>query len=104
MFIFFFFYSTPLPIISTFSLTMETWSSQLYFPKLGVADGSILVFDVPSRGTGVKLQETLSGHVASISDIHASGNVMVSADESGNLVTWKAGGHFTKLQEIEGAG
>ena len=84
---------------------MQTsWSSLFYFPKLGVADGSVLVFDVPSRGTGVKLQETLSAHVASISDIHASGNVMVSADESGKLVTWKSGGHFTKLQVIEGAG
>lgn len=71
---------------------------------IGVADGTILVFDVPERGTGVKLQETLSAHTSSISDLHASNNMMVSSDENGDLVTWRAAGHFQKLHYIDGCG
>ncbi|XP_047128680.1 WD repeat-containing protein 54 isoform X1 [Hydra vulgaris] len=73
---------------------------------IGVADGSILVFDIPNKGTTVKLHETLLEHRTSITDLHShssSGN-MISGDEEGNIIVWKAGGHFTKLIEIMGFG
>ena len=71
---------------------------------LGTADGKILVFIVPSKGPSVKLQETLEVHQGSICDIAADGQNMASSDETGKIILWKAGGHFTKTFEIDGFG
>jgi len=71
---------------------------------IGVADGGILVFDVPSKGNGVKLQETISGHDISICDLSSYQSTMVSTDESGKIILWKAGGHFQKLRTLDGYG
>lgn len=68
----------------------------------GTADGSILVFDVPSKGNGVKLQETLNAHDQSITELHTSNDTMISGDEKGKIVVWKAGGYFQKLRVIDG--
>ena len=71
----------------------------------GTADGSILVFDVPTKGTGVKSRESLEGHNGhSICDIASDGDTMVSTDESGKIIIWKAGGTIQKSSEIEGHG
>ena len=70
----------------------------------GVADGSVLVFHVPIKGPGIKLQETLSDHSQSICDIASDGENMVTTDAIGKIIVWKAGGHFTKLTEINGFG
>lgn len=63
-----------------------------------------MVFDIPARGTGVKLQETLSSHVVSIGDLVAKDTKMVSTDETGHMIVWQAGGHFTQLSKIDGFG
>ena len=62
------------------------------------------MFDVPNKGNTVKLQETLLEHRTSITDLHAYSENMISGDEEGNIILWKAGGHFTKLIEIMGFG
>lgn len=72
--------------------------------SIGVADGSVLVFHVPIKGPGIKLQETLNGHSHSICDIASDGDMMVTSDEVGKIIKWKAGGHFTKISEINGFG
>ncbi|XP_031568831.1 WD repeat-containing protein 54-like [Actinia tenebrosa] len=71
---------------------------------VGCSDGGIMVFDVPSHGTGVKLQETLGSHVVSVCDLVAKDTKMVSADETGHMIVWQAGGHFTQLSKIDGFG
>ena len=71
---------------------------------VGAADGAILVYEIPPRGTSFKFQETLSSHDFSIADLQSSGESMVSADESGKIVLWKSGGHFTNLLSIDGYG
>lgn len=70
----------------------------------GVADGSVLIFHVPIKGPGIKLQETLTDHSQSICDIASDGEKMATSDEIGKIIVWKAGGHFTKLTEIDGFG
>lgn len=80
---------------------VKTYYFQVVF-FLGTADGSILVFDVPSKGNGVKLQETLNAHDQSITELHASNDTMISGDEKGKIVVWKAGGYFQKLRVIDG--
>ncbi|EDO41534.1 predicted protein [Nematostella vectensis] len=71
---------------------------------VGSSDGGIMVFDVPARGTGVKLQETLSSHNGAICDLVSHGGKMVSSDESGHMIIWQSGGHFTQLSQIKGFG
>lgn len=71
---------------------------------VGAADGAILVYEIPPRGTSLKFQETLSSHDFSIADLQASGDTMISADESGKIVIWKSGGHFSSLLSIDGYG
>lgn len=63
-----------------------------------------MVFDVPSRGTGVKLQETLSSHAEPICDLVGKDSRMISTDDSGLIIVWQAGGHFTQLSKIDGCG
>ncbi|KXJ18917.1 WD repeat-containing protein 54 [Exaiptasia diaphana] len=71
---------------------------------VGSSDGGIMVFDVPARGTGVKLQETLSTHAEPICDLVGKDSKMVSSDDTGYMIVWQAGGHFTQLSKIDGFG
>lgn len=71
---------------------------------VGTSEGKIMVFDIPSRGTAVKLQETLSSHKVAICELEAEGPRMVSADEEGNIILWQSGGHFTEIIKINGKG
>lgn len=71
---------------------------------VGTSEGKIMVFDVPLRGTAVKLQETLGSHKVAICELEAQGGRMVSTDEEGNMTLWQSGGHFTEIIKIEGKG
>lgn len=71
---------------------------------VGTADGVILVYEIPSNGTALKFIETLAMHDSSVTDIWASGETMISADESGKIIIWKSGPHFTDIRTIEGYG
>ena len=71
---------------------------------LGTSEGGIMVFDIPSRGTAVKLQETLTSHNTAICELESQGGRMVSTDEEGNIILWQSGGHFTEIVKIEGKG
>lgn len=70
----------------------------------GTSEGKIMVFDIPSRGTAVKLQETLSSHKGAICELESQDQRMVSADEEGNIILWQSGGHFTEVMKINGKG
>ena len=63
-----------------------------------------MVFDIPPRGTAVKLQETLTSHKTAICELEAQGGRMVSSDEEGNIILWQSGGHFTEIIKIDGKG
>ena len=63
-----------------------------------------MVFDIPPRGTAVKLQETLDSHKVAICELEAQGGRMVSTDEEGNITLWQSGGHFTEIIKIDGKG
>ncbi|XP_029019575.1 WD repeat-containing protein 54 isoform X1 [Betta splendens] len=76
---------------------------------VGVSSGSILVFDVPSKGSNITLSEVLEEHKESITDIasECSGSQqciadLVSADDGGNLCVWKSGEEFQLLNKIPG--
>ncbi|KAL9982873.1 hypothetical protein ACROYT_G004983 [Oculina patagonica] len=71
---------------------------------LSTSQGSIMVFDIPPRGTAVKLQETLDSHKVAICELEAQGGRMVSTDEEGNITVWQSGGHFTEIIKIDGKG
>ena len=71
---------------------------------VGTADGGILVYEIPPKGTALKFQETLSVHECSITDIQANGDTMISGDESGKMIIWNSGGHFVNIKTIEGYG
>lgn len=70
----------------------------------GTSEGKIMVFDIPSRGTAVKLQETLGSHKVAICDLGAQVGRMASADEEGNIILWQSGGHFTEIIKVDGKG
>lgn len=74
------------------------------FVMLGTSEGGIMVFDIPPRGTAVKLQETLTSHKTAICELEAQGGRMVSSDEEGNIILWQSGGHFTEIIKIDGKG
>ena len=63
-----------------------------------------MVFDIPPRGTAVKLQETLTAHKVAICELESQGSHMASTDEEGNIILWQSGGHFTEIIKIEGKG
>ena len=87
------------------------------------------MFKVPSRGDNITLQETLrsssrslleyqilftqlnslshtfSAHSSAICDVKSSGDVVVSSDDMGNLVVWKAAGsRLEPVSKINGFG
>ncbi|XP_067294420.1 WD repeat-containing protein 54 [Pseudorasbora parva] len=76
---------------------------------VGVSSGSVLVFDVPSKGSNITLSEVLEEHKEAITDMasECSGNLeciadLVSADDSGLLCVWKSGDDFQLLNKIPG--
>uniref|UniRef100_A0A671RHK3 WD repeat-containing protein 54-like n=1 Tax=Sinocyclocheilus anshuiensis TaxID=1608454 RepID=A0A671RHK3_9TELE len=75
----------------------------------GVSSGSVLVFDVPSKGSNITLSEVLEEHKEAITDMasECSGSLeciadLVSADDSGLLCVWKSGEDFQLLNKIPG--
>lgn len=60
------------------------------------------MFDVPAKGSSIKLQETLQAHDCGINDLHSYGDQMVSSDDSGTLILWNSGSCFTKHKVIAG--
>uniref|UniRef100_A0A8C2B4I5 WD repeat domain 54 n=1 Tax=Cyprinus carpio TaxID=7962 RepID=A0A8C2B4I5_CYPCA len=76
---------------------------------VGVSSGSVLVFDVPGKGSNIILSEVLEEHKEAITDMasECSGNLeciadLVSADDSGLLCVWKSGEDFHLLNKIPG--
>ncbi|MBN3290923.1 WDR54 protein, partial [Polypterus senegalus] len=100
----------------------ETPSAQAVFARgiaaargnficVGTSSGSLLVFDVPSKGTNITLSEVLEEHREPITDIasEVSSNKeyiadLVSTDDSGLLCVWKAGEDFKLLNKIPAYG
>uniref|UniRef100_A0A8C7SYQ7 WD repeat domain 54 n=1 Tax=Oncorhynchus mykiss TaxID=8022 RepID=A0A8C7SYQ7_ONCMY len=98
--------------------TPETQTAQAVFARgiaavrekyicVGISSGSMLVFDVPIKGSNITLSEVLEEHKESITDLasECSGSLeciadMVSADDSGNLCVWKSGEDFQLLNKI----
>ena len=97
IFVCFFFYKTspnnlfPISLISLIS------------PE-GSSNGTIMVFDIPSEGTAVKLQETLEHHKVSITDLASYEDNMVSGDADGNIAVWQCDETLKQLRTIRGAG
>ncbi|TRY97838.1 hypothetical protein DNTS_014970 [Danionella cerebrum] len=76
---------------------------------VGVSSGSVLVFDIPCKGSNITLSEVLEEHKEAITDMasECSGSSeciadLVSADDSGLLCVWKAGEDFQLLNKIPG--
>ena len=63
-----------------------------------------MMFDIPKQGTKVTLQETLDQHKVGITDLAASEDKMVSADEDGNIMSWQNGDTLKQLRNIRGTG
>ncbi|XP_059169121.1 WD repeat-containing protein 54-like [Physella acuta] len=75
------------------------------FLCIGTDDGSILVFSLPVKGTNIKLEHTLTGHKAPISDLASEQNTLVSADDMGCIIVWKLnGGDFDQVSNIKANG
>ncbi|XP_066488922.1 WD repeat-containing protein 54 [Tiliqua scincoides] len=81
------------------------------FICVGTSLGSVLVFDIPSKGTNVTLSEVLEEHSDSITDIGAElckqpeGTPdVVTADDSGTLCIWRSGEAFKRLTRIPASG
>uniref|UniRef100_A0AAY4C0V7 WD repeat-containing protein 54 beta-propeller domain-containing protein n=1 Tax=Denticeps clupeoides TaxID=299321 RepID=A0AAY4C0V7_9TELE len=81
----------------------------LSFSITGVSSGSLLVFDVPSKGSNITLSEMLEEHKEPLTDLgsECSGSQefiadLVSADDSGLLCVWKSGDDFQLLNKIPG--
>ena len=86
------------------STSRDQLLQKAYYSLSGTSEGGIMVFDIPPRGTAVKLQETLNSHKAAICELEARGGQMVSTDEEGNIILWQSGGHFTEIIKIDGKG
>ncbi|NXC43751.1 WDR54 protein, partial [Penelope pileata] len=81
------------------------------FVCVGTSSGSVLVFDIPPRGTNVTVSEVLEQHGDAITDIapelgqapDGAGDV-VTADDAGTLCVWSSGEEFTLLNRIPAFG
>uniref|UniRef100_A0A8C9SY45 WD repeat domain 54 n=1 Tax=Scleropages formosus TaxID=113540 RepID=A0A8C9SY45_SCLFO len=74
-----------------------------------ISSGSVLVFDIPSKGSNVMLSEVLEEHRDAVTDMasECSGSLeymadLVTADDSGLLCVWKSGEDFQLLHKIPG--
>ncbi|NXD88082.1 WDR54 protein, partial [Halcyon senegalensis] len=80
-------------------------------PPAGTSSGSVLVFDIPAKGTNITVSEVLEQHRDAITDIAAelgqapdgAGDV-VTADDSGSLCVWRAGEEFALLGKVPALG
>ncbi|KAM3831526.1 WD repeat-containing protein 54 isoform 2-T2 [Vipera latastei] len=79
----------------------------LHFVCVGTSTGSVLVFDVPSKGTNITLSEVLEQHSSPITDIGAElceqpegAADLVTADDSGALCVWGSGETFRLITKI----
>ncbi|KAM6441161.1 WD repeat-containing protein 54 isoform 1-T2 [Liasis olivaceus] len=77
------------------------------FVCVGTSSGSVLVFDVPSKGTNITLSEVLEQHNCAITDIGAElceqpegAADLVTADDSGVLCVWQSGETFKLITKI----
>uniref|UniRef100_A0A670ZS56 WD repeat domain 54 n=1 Tax=Pseudonaja textilis TaxID=8673 RepID=A0A670ZS56_PSETE len=75
-------------------------------PLAGTSTGSVLVFDVPAKGTNITLSEVLEQHSSPITDIGAElceqpgAADLVTADDSGALCVWGSGETFRLINKI----
>ncbi|GCB78808.1 hypothetical protein scyTo_0018663, partial [Scyliorhinus torazame] len=77
----------------------------------GSSTGSILVFNIPPKGTNITLSEVLEQHRDPITDIACDCTEdkecvadLVSADDSGVLCIWKSGDDFKLMYKIAAYG
>ncbi|XP_070612905.1 WD repeat-containing protein 54 isoform X5 [Erythrolamprus reginae] len=77
----------------------------------GTSTGSVLVFDVPAKGTNITLSEVLEQHGSPITDIGAElceqpegAADLVTADDSGALCVWGSGEAFRLITKIPAFG
>ncbi|XP_014665382.1 PREDICTED: WD repeat-containing protein 54-like isoform X3 [Priapulus caudatus] len=56
---------------------------------IGTDSGTILVFEIPPKGTNILLKESLKEHVLPISCLHSHGLVLASGDDSGCIILWR---------------
>ncbi|XP_038649024.1 WD repeat-containing protein 54 isoform X7 [Scyliorhinus canicula] len=77
----------------------------------GSSTGSILVFNIPPKGTNITLSEILEQHRDPITDIACDCSEdkecvadLVSADDSGVLCIWKSGDDFKLMYKIAAYG
>ncbi|NWV00704.1 WDR54 protein, partial [Upupa epops] len=82
-----------------------------HFICVGTSLGSVLVFDIPPKGTNVTLSEVLEQHHAPITDIAAEqgqapdgAGDLVTADDDGTLCLWRTGEEFALLGRIADVG
>ncbi|XP_068005452.1 WD repeat-containing protein 54 [Melanerpes formicivorus] len=78
-----------------------------HFICVGTSSGSVLVFDIPPKGTNITVSEVLEEHRAAITDIAselgqapAGAGDVVTADDAGTLCVWSSGEEFTLLSKI----
>uniref|UniRef100_A0A670ZRW9 WD repeat domain 54 n=1 Tax=Pseudonaja textilis TaxID=8673 RepID=A0A670ZRW9_PSETE len=69
-------------------------------PLAGTSTGSVLVFDVPAKGTNITLSEVLEQHSSPITDIGEGAADLVTADDSGALCVWGSGETFRLINKI----
>uniref|UniRef100_A0A8B9C8R3 Elongator complex protein 2 n=1 Tax=Anser brachyrhynchus TaxID=132585 RepID=A0A8B9C8R3_9AVES len=74
------------------------------FICVGTSSGTVLVFDIPHKGTNVTVSEVLEEHRDAITDIAAElgqgAGDLVTADDAGTLCIWSSGEEFTLLNKI----
>ncbi|KAI8490742.1 WD repeat-containing protein 54-like [Branchiostoma floridae x Branchiostoma belcheri] len=72
---------------------------------VGTSSGNVLCFNIPPKGPNVTLTETMKGHSSAITDITSTGHTgdtVVTADDSGNIIVWK-GPKFVEVTRISGS-
>ncbi|XP_060103213.1 WD repeat-containing protein 54 [Heteronotia binoei] len=81
------------------------------FVCVGTSLGCVLVFDIPCKGTNVTLSEVLEEHRGAVTDIAAElcerpeGRLdLVTADDSGELCSWRSGEEFQLVSKIPASG
>uniref|UniRef100_V9L5B4 D3Mm3e protein n=1 Tax=Callorhinchus milii TaxID=7868 RepID=V9L5B4_CALMI len=79
---------------------------------VGISSGSILVFDIPVKGTNISVSEVLDFHRDPVTDIASepAGSAtdaeadVVTADDVGVLCVWRSGEEFKLIHKISAYG
>ncbi|XP_072353895.1 WD repeat-containing protein 54 isoform X3 [Scyliorhinus torazame] len=86
-------------------------ATRSHYICVGSSTGSILVFNIPPKGTNITLSEVLEQHRDPITDIACDCTEdkecvadLVSADDSGVLCIWKSGDDFKLMYKIAAYG